>query len=100
MLTIEEIQAHCNDEQIVLTQHLLSRMRERGIRYEDIKLAITSGCIIKQYPEDHPFPSCLISGNGLHLVCSLGDEMLYIITTYKPSPKIWENDLKTRRPKT
>jgi len=49
-----------------------------------------NGEIIKQYPSDTPFPSCLINGDNLHIVCSIGEEMLYIITAYRPSSDIWE----------
>jgi hypothetical protein len=72
-------------------------MRERGIRYDDIKEAIQDGEIIEIYPDDYPFPSCLLLGNGLHVVCSLGDDILYIITAYWPSLDKWENDGRMRR---
>ena len=55
MLSIEVIRAYCNDDTIVLTGHLLTRMRQHHIRLEDIKYAIAKGEIIEQYPSDKPF---------------------------------------------
>jgi hypothetical protein len=68
MISIADVQKLCNDETIILTEHLLARMRQRGIRYDDLKQTIRSGEIIEQYPTDYPFPSCLISSVDLHIV--------------------------------
>jgi hypothetical protein len=80
MLLIEDIKSLCANDTIVLTDHLLTRMRQRQIRLKDIKNTIENGEIIEQYPTDYPFPSCLINGEGIHLVCSIGEGRLYIIT--------------------
>jgi hypothetical protein len=97
MISIADVQKLCKDETIVLTDHLLARMRQRGIRYDDLKQTIRSGEIIEQYPIDYPFPSCLISSVDLHIVCSIGAGILYIITAYRPSGGKWKKDGKTRR---
>ena len=65
MLSIEGVRACCTDNTLVLTEHLLTRMRQRHIRLDDIKYAIENGEIIEQYPADYPFPSCLIRKSGL-----------------------------------
>ncbi|GHV83847.1 hypothetical protein AGMMS50212_11870 [Spirochaetia bacterium] len=80
MISIADVQKLCNDEAIVLTEHLLTRMRQRGIKYGDLKQTIQNGEVIEQYPTDYPFPSCLISSVDLHIVCSIGESVLYIIT--------------------
>jgi len=97
MLKIEDIRNLCTDEKIVLTEHLLTRMRQRKIRFNDIKMTIFNGDIIEQYPSDFPFPSCLINGNNIHIVCSIGDGCLYIITAYRPSIDKWEAEGKKRK---
>jgi len=99
MLRIENIRAFCADETIVLTEHLLTRMRQRNIRLEDIKNALICGEIIEQYPDDYPFPSCLVYAKNIHIVCSIGEKGLYIITAYRPSPEQWEDDGKKRKEK-
>jgi hypothetical protein len=99
MLQVEEIRGCCADDVIVLTEHLLTRMKQRNIRYEDIKLAIATGEIIEHYPNDYPFPSCLINADNIHIVCSIGDGHLFIITAYRPSPEQWEAGGKKRKEK-
>jgi len=102
MLNMDDLQKLCTDETITLTQHLLLRMRERGIKYDDMVHAITNGEIIEQYPDDYPYPSCLILGvtaldKHLHVVCGMGSERLWVITTYYPNLEKWELDYKTRK---
>ena len=97
MLNIEDVRAYCSDDTIVLTEHLLTRMRQRHIRLGDIKQAIAKGEIIEQYPDDYPFPSCLINAENLHIVCSVGEKCLYIITAYRPSAERWEAGGKKRK---
>ena len=99
MLEIEDVRSLCNDNTIVLTEHLLNRMRQRRIRLKDIKQAIAEGEIIEQYPADYPFPSCLINAENIHIVCSVGEGHLYIITAYRPSPEQWEAGDKIRKEK-
>ena len=101
MISIEELRKLCNDETIIMTSHILDMLRERNIRYGDIKDTIMLGEIIEQYPADYPFPSCLILGiiknSGLHVVAGIGEERIWIITAYRPSSDKWEDDLKTRK---
>ena len=89
---------------MVITQHSRKRFAERGITISDVIDAINSGEIIEQYPEDYPFPSCLILGNSnekiIHIVASIDDGIMYIVTAYIPSADKWENDLKTRKEET
>ena len=97
MLDIVDIRALCKDETMMLTEHLLTRIRQRSIRLEDIKIAIANGEIIEQYPTDYPFPSCLINGENIHIVCSIGNGYLYIITAYRPSSEKWETGGRKRK---
>ncbi|MDR2595758.1 MAG: DUF4258 domain-containing protein [Treponema sp.] len=97
MVRIEDVRACCTDDAIVLTEHLLTRMKQRHIRLEDIKYAIAKGEIIEQYPTDYPFPSCLINAENIHIVCGLGEGYLYIITAYRPSQEQWEDGGRKRK---
>ena len=77
--------------------HCQKRMLERNISRKDISNCILHGEIIEDYPDDFPYPSCLILGEGLHVVAGVGDGRLWLITAYRPDPDQWENDLKTRK---
>ena len=102
MLSIKDIKPLCNENNTILTNHVLVKMKERGIVYDDIEMAILCGKIIAQYEDDKPFPSCLILGytrnsKPLHIVASLEGNILWIITAYFPMLDIWEDDYKTRK---
>ncbi|MCL1834056.1 MAG: DUF4258 domain-containing protein [Leptospirales bacterium] len=97
MLNIEDIRRYCSDNAIILTDHLLTRIRQRNIQLKDIKNAILNGEIIEQYQNDYPFPSCLINAENIHIVCSIGEGYLYVITAYRPSPEKWHLDGRKRK---
>lgn len=102
MIQPEELHKLCTDETIYFTQHCLMRMRERGIKYRDVKTVLLNGDMIEQYEQDQPFPSCLVmgltvSGKFLHVVCGIGAGLLHVITAYYPSLDKFEDDYKTRK---
>lgn len=101
MYWIEQFRQLNKPEAMVLTQHSRKRFAERGISIDDIVFVFKTGEIIEQYPDDTPFPSCLILGysgeRALHVVASIEDDLVYLITAYAPSPEKWESDWKTRR---
>ncbi|MSP38997.1 MAG: DUF4258 domain-containing protein [Deltaproteobacteria bacterium] len=74
------------------------------IRIDEVLEALDSGEIIEDYPEDQPYPSCLILGRTranrpLHVVCApvVDEQRLIVITIYQPDPARWEADLKGRK---
>lgn len=89
-------------EKIAITKHAKERMRERGIKVDDIAQCIDTGEIIKQYEDDRSLPSCLIlrkttDNKYMHVVLSRSEDYIYLITAYYPDPAQWESDLKTRK---
>ena len=102
MLHIDDLRNLCHDESIAITKHARIRLLERGITIEDIQSAIRSGEIIQQYEDDKPFPSCLVLGRvapnrHIHVVASIDEGHLYIITAYFPDVNEWDKDMKTRK---
>jgi len=102
LLNICDLQNLCYDKNIAITKHAKNRLQERAILIEDIKNAIKTGEIIKQYEDDKPFPSCLLLGvtkqnKYIHAVVSIDSGYLYIITAYYPDEDKWGTDLKTRK---
>jgi uncharacterized DUF497 family protein len=99
---IEDIRVLCTNQTITVTKHAVEQIRKRGIRFIDIKSAISNGEIIEEYPYESPNPRVLILGYAdekrpLHVVVGIGDWNLQIITAYYPTLNKWENDYKTRR---
>jgi len=77
---------------------------QRRISREDVKSVLAAGEIIEQYPDDYPYPSCLIfgqmfDGRPLHVVCGMGNNELWVITAYLPDIKEWYVGYKIRREK-
>lgn len=82
--------------------HAAKRLEQRGILLADVISCIQSGKIIEEYPDDYPFPSCLILGISvadkfLHVVVGSNLETLWIITAYYPDPSKWDSDFMTRK---
>ena len=99
--SIIDIRNLCTDETVIMTNHVRARCVERNILYNDIVNTIQTGEIIESYPEDYPFPSCLICGASkniyIHVVLSTDMNFLHIITAYHPNDDEWENDFKSRK---
>lgn len=101
-MDMHEIKRLCKDETIEASSHFIERGRRRNISYKETKEAIISGEIIEDYPNDYPFPSCLVlgktyEGKVLHVVVGIGKETLWLITVYEPDRNRWDSDYKTRR---
>lgn len=101
-LKIEDLRTLCEKGLIVWTTHITMRLQERGIFPTDIISCIMGGDIIEQYPDDYPYPSCLILGENtnskyIHSVIGSNGEEICFITAYYPNPDKWESDLKTRK---
>ena len=101
MFDMETIHAMLVGNAVKFTEHFKIRLKERGIRFSDVKQALMSGEIIEEVQNDQPNPSVLILGNAnnmpLHIAIGIGDDLLWLITAYVPSCDIWENDNKTRK---
>lgn len=101
-MDILEIRKKCRDDLIEVTSHILLRCQQRSISYKEIKEVILNGEIIEDYPEDYPYPSCLILGytigkKVIHVVVGMSETKLWLITAYIPDPERWSEDFKTRK---
>ena len=78
------------------TGHAVKRMFERRLTEEDVAEVISSGEIIKEYPDDKPYPSQILLGTinnePIHVVVAFdkNSESCYVITVYKPDEVIWD----------
>ncbi len=100
-LTMDMLQTLCRPENIEITLHAAKRLEQREIKLNDVINCIMKGEIIEQYPEDYPYPSCLILGMALndqylHAVVGSDQKRIWIVTAYYPDRNKWSSDLKTR----
>lgn len=88
---------------LVFRVHATQKMFERKISSEEVRAVIDSGEVIREYPDDKPYPSRLILGwsdkRPLHDVAADNDEAqeTIIITAYEPDPALWEPDFKRKK---
>jgi len=99
---IESIKALYSGRAVELTQHFHNRVKERCIKYADVRDAILSGEIIEQVLDDYPNPNVLILGETLdgellHVAVGVDDDRLWLLTAYRPNLDIWETDYRTRK---
>ena len=84
-------------------RHVLESMMERNISRSEAKDILINGELIKEYLDDHPFPSGLLFGlindEPLHVVAAIDIDTgwCYIITAYRPDSENFESDFKTRK---
>ena len=102
LIDIEIIRKYYKEDKVFATFHASERLKERGIKAREIREAVNNGEIIEQYPNDYPYPSCLILGltinnKYLHIVISDDGTKANIITAYYPSADKWTADYKTRK---
>ena len=102
MIDINKLRKYYEQEKVIISVHAHERLRQRNIRAKDVKNCIMTGEIIEQYPEDFPFPSCLVYGYSvlgkvMHAVMSDEGSGSRVITAYYPDNIKFKDDLKTRR---
>ena len=91
----------CQD--IRFSGHAVQRMYERQLRRDDIIQVIEHGEVIADYPDDQPYPSCLllgfVAGQPVHVVVAREESTgrCFVVTAYRPDPALWSDDFRTRR---
>ncbi len=104
MIDIDVLRTYYLEDRVLISEHAAMRFKQRGLKMQDIREAVNNGEIIEQYPDDFPFPSCLIIGKSLdnkwiHVVMSDEGSMSRVITAYYPVPDKWSADFRTRKGK-
>jgi hypothetical protein len=101
-MKIEDLKAFYEKDVVFLTQHVIERCKQCDIRPKHIRIAVMTGKIVEDYPDDYPTPSCLILGYispgiPLHVVIASNRESAKIVTAYYPDKDKWESDMITRK---
>ena len=102
MIDIINLRSYFENDEVLISDHVAMRFRQKGLQVKNIRFAVNNGEIIEQYPDDYPFPSCLIlgktiDGKYIHVVMSDEGKMSRIITAYYPDPNKWDDQLKVRK---
>lgn len=93
-------------DRVYYTRHARLEMEtdEFGVIHDqEVYEAVVAGEIIREYPDDTPYPSALVLGvtqNGrpLHVVCAYdnAERRAFVVTVYQPDPLKWA-DYRIRR---
>lgn len=89
-------------KRVMFGEHSFRRMFEREISPDDVLEVVYKGEIIKDYPDDKPYPSFLIlkfvTGKPIHVLVAKNTEngFCFVVTVYEPDPSLWSNDFKTK----
>lgn len=102
-MDIEKIIDAIRNHRVRITNHAYDEAQEDSIIFDEIFFSVIQGEIIEDYPDDTPYPSCLIYGNTfhggpVHSVWAYNNESKWavLITVYRPDPRRWI-DWKKRR---
>ena len=89
---------------LVFRIHALQRMAQRGISPDDIRQSLEHYLVVEEYPDDNPYPSCLVLGwigkRPLHIVIAENYESqeTIVITVYEPDSAKWMPGFMRRKP--
>ena len=79
-----------------VTSHARKEAAEDQLAFKEIYQSVENGQIIENYPNDKPYPSCLIFGtkrnsDPVHSVWAYNDKTQFavLITVYRPDPDRW-----------
>ena len=78
-------------------------MFARAVSVDDVSGVVRDGEIIKEYPDDNPYPSVLmlgfVRGSAVHVVVALDEaaKTAIVITAYLPDEQLWIDDFRKRR---
>lgn len=104
-MELKEIVEAIRADRVRITDHADEEAQADRLSFDDIFSSVFQGEIIESYPEDRPYPSCLVfgmtSGGGpVHSVWAYnpGNQWAVLVTVYRPDPKRWDN-WRSRRPR-
>ena len=100
---LESITEAIHQGRIRITDHADEEAQADHLSFDEIFISVFQGEIVEDYPNDKPYPSCLIYGDTfrkepVHSVWAYNqnNQWAVLITVYRPDPKRWIN-WRTRR---
>jgi hypothetical protein len=103
MKPLDFIKSCISNGKIYWTYHVNMRLRERYIPRQSIISSVDTYEVIEEYQDDKYLPSYFIYATHasevfhLHVAIDVNNDVVIIITAYKPSRDKWESNGKKRR---
>ena len=102
-MEIEDIVRALRSDRLRITDHADVEALADRLSFDEIAHSVVHGEILEDYPDDKPYPSCLIygdtgTGDPVHSVWAYNQETAFavLITTYRPDPDRWIDWRKRR----
>jgi hypothetical protein len=91
--------------QIRWSAHALNELASDKLSVADVEDALQDAIVIEDYPHSHRYLlDCLVlmfshDGDAIHAVVALNetDDYILTVTVYRPNPKEWQDDRRTRK---
>ncbi len=103
MVALDQIVESIKKRKVRITDHADEEACNDRLSFDEIFSSVLVGEIIEQYPDDEPYPSCLIYGKNIrdepiHSVWAYNreTESAALVTVYRPDPERWV-DWRIRR---
>ena len=104
-MTLEDLVDAIRHDRIRITDHADEEAQADHLSFDEVFISVYQGEIIEDYPDDKPYPSCLVYGETfkrepVHSVWAYNqaNRWAVLITVYRPDPGRWI-DWRKRRPK-
>ena len=104
-MDMEDLIDAIRQNRLRISDHADEEAESDRLSFDEIFFSVFQGEIIEDYPDDKPYPSCLIYGDNfrgepVHSVWAFNKETKWavLITVYRPDPDRWI-DWRTRRKK-
>ncbi|HUT61624.1 MAG TPA: DUF4258 domain-containing protein [Phycisphaerae bacterium] len=101
-ILVEEIRDAVASHRFRVTDHADEEAANDRLHLDDILHSAATGEIIESYPDDKPYPSCLVfgrsaKGDAIHSVWAYNraSRWAVLVTVYRPDPRRWK-DWQTR----
>lgn len=102
-MDMEDLIDAIRQNRLRISDHADEEAESDRLSFDEIFFSVFQGEIIEDYPDDKPYPSCLIYGDNfrgepVHSVWAFNKETKWavLITVYRPDPDRWI-DWRTRR---
>ena len=103
-MDINRILEAIRSNRIRISDHADEEAQADKLKFDGIFFAVLAGEIIEDYPDDKPYPSCLVfgkafNGDPIHTVWAYNPASRWavLITVYRPDPDLWIDWRKRRK---
>lgn len=104
-MDIQDLSRAIRAGRVLVSNHADTEAENDLLQIQAILVSVLTGTIIKHYPDDKPYPSCLVLSwldtvNPLHSVWAYNQATRYavLVTVYRPDPDRWIDWITRKKP--